>query len=265
MDRGGDPAIQCAVEIAPLARRQARRQRQSHRLQHGADADRIDREKLADQRHGRLVGLVVSRALHRAFFGLEARVFEHGAGEHVLRFRVRRHAEARHVDADDAHAFDLLGQQVERHARGGGHAQIDDHDRVVVFGLGDLEDRFADVFEELAAHERFGIEGHVAHGAARAVEMRRESEAVDAAGRTRQDRGRAAHAQAHAQRAEGRAHRLRLVVGPARIVGEQPVQRFALACGARGVEHRLAAAVAARTRCGRCRHCGVGHRAYVPS
>jgi hypothetical protein len=33
-----------------------------------------------------------------------------------------------HVDADDAHAVDLLGQQLQRHAAGGGHAQVDDDD-----------------------------------------------------------------------------------------------------------------------------------------
>jgi hypothetical protein len=65
----------------------------------------------------------------------------------------------------------------------------------------------------------FGIERHIADRAPRAVEMRGEGQAVDAAGRARQDRRRAPHAQTDAQGAEGRAHGLRLVMRTDRIVG----------------------------------------------
>jgi hypothetical protein len=47
---------------------------------------------------------------------------------------MRRHAEAGHVDADHADAVDLVGQQLERHARRGRHAQVGDDDRVVERG-----------------------------------------------------------------------------------------------------------------------------------
>ena len=67
-----------------------------------------------------------------------ARVAQHGAGQHVLGLGMGRHAEARHVDADDAHAVDLASAA----GRSGtpeavGHAEVDDDDGVVVVGLGD--------------------------------------------------------------------------------------------------------------------------------
>ena len=71
---------------------------------------------------------------------------------------------------------------------------------------------FADVFKQLARHQRLGVEGHVAHTAPRTVKMRRESEAIYTASRTGQDGRGAFHAQAHPQRAKGRAHALRLIV-----------------------------------------------------
>jgi hypothetical protein len=72
--------------------------------------------------------------------------------------------------------------------------------------------RVADILEQLARDQRLRIERHIADRAARAVEVRGEGQAIHAAGRSRQDRGGAAHAQADAQRPEGRAHALRLVV-----------------------------------------------------
>ena len=147
---------------------------------------------------------------------------------------MRRHAEPRHVDADDAHTVDRLGQQLQRHAAGGGHAQVDDHQRVELRGVGLRMHRLPDVLEKLAGDERLAVEGHVAHAAACAVEVRREREPVDAAGAAGQDRHRAAHPQAHAQRAERRAHALRLVVRPLGVVLRVLRQRVALACGLRG-------------------------------
>ncbi len=200
---------------------------------------------LADQRDRRLVARAGARRLHRAQLGLRARVLEHRARQHVLRLGVRRHAEARHVDADDANAVDLLRQEPQRHAGGGRHAEIGDDDGVVVLRVGKLEHRLADVLEQLAGDERLGVERHVADGAARAVEVRGEGEAVDAARGARQDRRGAPHAQADAQRAEGRAHALRLVVRPGRIVGGVAIERFALAGGRCGAPHLVPARMAA--------------------
>ena len=65
---------------------------------------------------------------------------------------------------------------------------------------------FADVLEQLARDQRLRVERHIAHGPPRAVEMRGEGQAVDAAGRAGQDRRGPPHAQTDAQRPEGRAH-----------------------------------------------------------
>ena len=65
-----------------------------------------------------------------------ARVLQHRAGQHILGFGMRRHAKTGNVDADDAHAVDLLRQQLQRHAAGRGHAQVDDDDAVVLFRVG---------------------------------------------------------------------------------------------------------------------------------
>ena len=129
-----------------------------------------------------------------------------------------RHAKSRHVDADDAHAVDLLRQGAQRHARRGGHAEIGDDDRVVERGIGEPMHRLADVLVEFSCDQSLGVERHVADRSLGAIEMRGEGEAVDAAGRARQHGGGAAHAQADTQGAEGRAHRLRLVVRSLRII-----------------------------------------------
>src|SRR3712207_6980773 len=56
---------------------------------------------------------IYTLSLHDALpICLQPGVAQHGAGQHVLGLRVGRHAEARHVDADDAHAVDLLRQEV---------------------------------------------------------------------------------------------------------------------------------------------------------
>ncbi len=59
-------------------------------------------------------------------------------------------AENGNVYADDANPVDLLGQEAERYAGGGGHAEVDDHDGVVVGRLGHLEHRLADILEQFA-------------------------------------------------------------------------------------------------------------------
>ena len=129
---------------------------------------------------------------------------------------------------------------------GGRHAQIDDDDGVVERRVGELEHRFADVLEQLAGDQRLGIERHVADGAARAVEMRREGQSIDAAGRAGQHRRGAAHAQPDAQRAERRTHALRLIVRAGRIVRGVLRQRLALAGRRRRPAHLILAAVAAQ-------------------
>ncbi len=196
------------------------------------------------QRDRGLAAATAARRLHRTRLGLGARVAQHRAGEHVLGFGMRRHAESGHVDADDAHAVDRLRQQLQRHAGGGGHAQVVMIDRVVQLGIGQLEHGLADVLEQLAGDQRLGIERHVADRAARAVEVRGEGQAVHAARGAGQDRRRAAHAQADAQRAERRAHALRLVVRSDAGSRARTLERLALACRGRSALHLVLARVA---------------------
>ncbi len=245
MHRRHRRAVQRGIELAPFAGGNDRACREAHEIEHRADADGIGGEHLAQDGDGRLFAASGARSLHGTLLGLLAGILQHGARQHVLGFRMRRHAEARYVDADDAHAVDLLRQQPKRHAGGGRDAEIDDDDGVVIVRVRELEDRLADIFEELARDERFGVERHVADGAARAVEVRREGEAVHAAGRARQDRRGAAHPQADAQRAESRAHALGLVVRTRRVILGIALKRLAHAGGVGRLAHLVLAGVAA--------------------
>jgi hypothetical protein len=202
-----------AVEFAPLACRHDRTGGEPQGLEHASDHDRIDREDLTDQRHASATALRPAGARHGALLRLTARVGEHRAGEDILGLGVRRHAEARHIDTDDAHTVDLFRQQVQGHTGGGRHAEVDQHDGVVLVRIGELVGRLAQVLEQLAGHQGLGIEGHVADGALGAVEVRGEGQAVDAAGASRTAPSPCAHTQADAQGTEGRAHALRLIVG----------------------------------------------------
>ncbi len=142
---------------------------------------------------------------------------------------MRGDAEPWDVDADDTDAVDFLWKEAQRHARRGRHAQVGDHDHVVKLGICELVDRLADILEKLAGNKGFGIEGNVSDGALRAVKMRGESQAVNAARGSRKHRGGAAHTQADAQRAESRTHALRLIVRPLRIILRVLFERLALA------------------------------------
>jgi hypothetical protein len=95
MHGGGDGAVQRGVQIAPFARGQLRRQRQAHRGQHGGRPWRIGREQLADQRDGRLVLAAWRGRWTGPSSASVPGIAQHRAGQHVLRFRVGRHAEAR--------------------------------------------------------------------------------------------------------------------------------------------------------------------------
>ena len=252
VDRRHRRAIERGIQLAPLARRHHRPGRKPHRLQHHVDADRIGREHLAEQRHRRLVR-ALGRSGDRTRFGLGARVGEHGAREHVLGFGVGGHAEARHVDADHAHAVDLGGQQAERHARRGRDAEVGDDDRIVERGIGEFVHRIADVLEQLAGDERFGIKRYVADAAARAVEVAGERQAVNAAGGAREHGRGAPHPKADAERPEGGAHRLRLIVRALGVIGGIAREDLGLARQTRGRVHRVRGRVTAAALDGRFR------------
>jgi len=229
VDRGDRAGVERGVKLAPFARRHHRPGGQPHRRQHLADHHRVGGEHLAQKRDRRPVAAAAIRRRDRAGGDLARGIGQHRAGQHVLGLGMGRDAEARHVDPDDPHPVDLVGQKPERHARGGRHAQVRHHDRVVAIGIGQVMDRGADILEQLAGHQRFGIERHVADRAPRAVEMRHEGQPVDAAGRAGQHRRHPFHPKAHAQAAEGRAHALRLVVRALRVILREAVQQLRLA------------------------------------
>ena len=183
-------------------------------------------------------------------FGLKTSVFQHCARQHILGFCVGRHAEARHVNPDDANALDFLRQQIQRHAGRRWDAKIDDDDRVVILGLRQIEHRIADVLEQLATHQGFRIERHIADSSFGPIEMRREGQAIDATSRAGQDRRRAPHTEPDAQRAEGRAHGLRLIMWAAWIIRLHLVKRITFSCCSRSLQHRLPAAMTAGGRAG---------------
>ena len=238
VDRRDHAAVEGGVELAPFAAGDDRTGGEAHRRQHRADHHRVGGEHLAQERHGRAVAPARGRGLHRTRLDLRARVFQHRAGEHVLGLGMGRDAEARHVDADDPDAVDLGRQKLQRHAGGGRHAEVRHHDGVVLLRVRKLVHRVADVLEELARHQRFGVERHIADRAACAVEVAHEGQPVDAARRTREHGRHPPHPQADAQRAEGRAHALRLVVRTLRVVARELVEHLGVARGARRRLHR---------------------------
>ena len=244
VDRGDGRTVEGREQFAPFAHRNNRACGKAHRLQHAADGNGIDREHFTEQRDGRQGAARGARCRNGALADFLCGVAQHGARQHVLGFRVGGNAEARHIDADDAHPVDLLRQQLQRHAGSRGNAEIGDDDGVVVLGLGEVEHRLADVLEQLARHQSLGIEGHVANAAARAIEVRGEGQAIDAAGRARKDRRGAAHAQANAQRSESGAHALRLVMRAQRIITRILLEDLALARGGCGLGELFLACMA---------------------
>ena len=184
MNRGDADAVQCSVQFAPFTGGNDWPCRETKRFEHHADADRIDGKHFADQRDRGALTLATAGRRDRTLLGFSTGISEHRAGQHVLRLGMSRHAEARHIDADDAHAVDLLRQQLQRHSGRCRYTQIRDHDGIVQCGIGHLEHSVANVFEQLARNERFRIERDVANGATRAVEVRGECQPVHAAGRS---------------------------------------------------------------------------------
>ena len=63
------------------------------------------------------------------------------------------YAKARNINTNDPHTVNLVGEQIQRHARCGRHAEID-HDHCVVFvGVGQFMDGLADILKQLARYQ----------------------------------------------------------------------------------------------------------------
>ena len=163
-----------------------------------------------------------------------------------------RHTKTRHVDADNAHAVDDIGDQLQWHARRGRHAQVGNHNSIVKRRISHLVNGLANVLEQLAGDECFRTERHIADRAPRAIKVRSEGQTIDAARRARQDCCGPPHAQPDAQRTKGRAHRLRLVMRAFGVIGRIAIKNVGLAGLGGRVAHRVGAGVTAaifRNRC----------------
>ena len=245
MNRRGNPTIERAVQLAPFAGRHDRTGRQPHGLEHHPDPDRVGREHLTEQGHGRPLAATAARCLHRALLGLGARILKHGAGEHVLRLGMGRHPESGHVDAENTHAVELFGQETQGYAGGGRHAEVDHHDGIVVIRIGELEYRLAHVLEERTRDQGLRVEGHITDRATCAVEMGGKGQTVDTTAGACEYHGRAPHAQPDPQGAERRTHGLGLIVRSLRIVPRVALQQLAVSrCGRGGVQGLDAAVTA---------------------
>ena len=153
MDSGHCCAIERCIQFAPLTRGHHRTRCKPHGLKHAANDDGIGGEHFTNHGDGGLVGTARARRLNRTCQNLFTRVFEHGTSQNIFGFCVCGDTETRHVDADDSHAIDFFGKQLQGHTTGGGHTQIDDHNGVVFFGIGLVVDRLANVFKQLACDQ----------------------------------------------------------------------------------------------------------------
>ena len=118
--RGGSrrhAAVERGVKLAPFAAGHHRPGGQPHRRQHPPMVTGSAGNISPSRRHGGPVGLAALGRRNGAGRDLLAGIVQHRAGEHVLGLGMGRNAEARHVDADDAHAVDLLGSSAAARRR----------------------------------------------------------------------------------------------------------------------------------------------------
>ena len=153
MDSSYGCAIERCIKFAPLAGGHHRARCKAHGLEHATNDDRIGREHFTNHGDGGLIRTARTRRLNRTCQNFFARIFEHGAGQNIFGFCVRGHAKTWHIDANDTNTVDLFGQQLKWHTTGSRHAQIDDHNAVVFFGIGLVENSLANVFEQLACDQ----------------------------------------------------------------------------------------------------------------
>ena len=105
--------------------------------------------------------------------------------------------------------------------------------------------RIADVFEQLARHQGFRIERHIADRAARAVKVADKGQPIHTARRARKHGCHPPHPQAHAQRPKGGAHALRLVMRALGVIAGVLIQQFRVSGSPRRCFHRCRASMTA--------------------
>ena len=243
---GGDhAAIKRAIQLAPFAGGNHGASGKAHGGQHCANHHRIGGEHLAQKGHLRAIRAACGGGRHGASHNFRAGIFQHRACQNILGLGMGGNAKAWHVNTHNAHPVDFIGKQFKRHAACRWHAKIGDNNRIIAFGVGKFMHRIADIFEQLARDQTFGIEWHIAHRPARAVEMRHKGQPIDAAGTARKNCRHPPHPQPHAQAAKGRAHGLGFIMRALGIIGGVLIQKLRIACRARGLLHGGRACMAA--------------------
>ena len=249
MDSSNRFAVQCCIQLAPLAGGCHGTDRQIHGRNHLRNDHGVGGEHLAQQGDGGLSASALAGSRNWASHGFLAGIVQHGASQHVFGLGMGGYTKPWHINTNDAYTVDFLGQQLQRNTAGGGYAQIDDDDAIELVGIGLFVHSVADVFKQFTGDQGFRVERHIAHGAACAVKMRGECETVHTTGRAAQDGGCAAHAQTHAQRTKSRTHALRLVVRAFGVVGCVLRQHFALTRFGRRVQHLFFARMTTQAIC----------------
>ena len=125
-------------------------------------------------------------------------------------------------------------------------------------------DRVANIFKQLTGDQRFRIEGHITHRTARAIEMAGESQPIDAASTTGKDRRHTAHPEPNTQGPKGRAHGLRLVMRPARVISGELIHHFGFARSTRGSIQRFPPTMAGSAISSGSRRRRRGKRVHFP-
>ena len=183
MDSGDCRAIKRCIKITPFARWHHWPSGEPKRLKQLTNANRISREHFAEQCNRWPIRTLFGRS-DRALLCLATRIGKHSASQHILCLSMGWHAETGHINPDDADAVDFLGQQLQRNARCGRHAEVGNDYGIIKLWVCDLKNRVTNILEQLASDERFGIKRHITNRPPRAVEMRSEGQPVNAAGRT---------------------------------------------------------------------------------
>ena len=194
MDRSDRATVERGVKFAPFTRWNDRPGGEAERFEHLADDHGVGREHLAQHCDRWSVGGSAFWRLNRASFDFLASVIQHCACKNVFGFCVGGNAKTWHVNADDAYTVDLIWKKAQRDTRCCWDAQVGDNHCIVTVGVSEVVDGFAYVFEQFAGDKRFGVEGYIADGAACPVEVRHERQAINTAGRARQNGRRPAHA-----------------------------------------------------------------------
>ena len=108
--------VQRGIKLAPFAAGHHRSRSKAQRRQHLPDHHGIGGEHFAQKANRRAIGFAVLGHGNGACLNLAAGIVQHRAGQNIFGLSMGWNAKAWHVNAHDADAVDLIGQQAQRHA-----------------------------------------------------------------------------------------------------------------------------------------------------